>query len=231
MLHAGNVKYPVVLFDIDGTLLDTREFVLASFEFAFVSLGFAPPTREMLVPQIGRRLEDIYADFAGGEFADDLTEIHRSFQTANLNLAVAYEGVPETLASLDAEGVRMAAITSRSRRTSIHSLDRAGIGRFFDTVISAEDTPALKPDPAPLLAALEALGLTPDAGVAMVGDTAHDIQAGRAIGALTIAAAYGFHGDTVHEATPDVLINDIAELPAALGLPGPEPLPQARREP
>lgn len=219
MRHAVLVNYDVVIFDIDGTLLDTRDFVLSSFEYAFVALGFAPPTREVLTPHIGRPLEAIYADFAGDDFALDLTEIHRTFQTANLHLSKAFEGTAGVLAWLESRGVHMAAVTSRSRRTSLLTLDRAGIARFFDSVISAEDTTALKPDPAPLRAALKALDVQPGVHVAMIGDTAHDIEAGRAIGAFTIAATYGMHGDAVLKCGPDASIADIADLPALLDRP------------
>lgn len=208
-----------VLFDVDGTLLDTREFVLASFEFAFVNRGFAPPTRDMLIPQIGRKLQDIYADFAGTDMADELTEVHRDFQVNNLHLSQPYAGTEKTLEALQGAGYHLAAVTSRSRRTSVRTLELAGLFHYFGAVISAEDTPALKPDPAPLRAALQALGL--DGGfVAMVGDTKHDIRAGRAIGATTVGVLYGFGGETVRNAHPDYVAHDVGELPGILGSSG-----------
>ncbi|MDZ7727866.1 MAG: HAD-IA family hydrolase [Dehalococcoidia bacterium] len=206
-----------VLFDVDGTLLDTREFVLASFEF--VSKGFAPPTRDVLIPHIGRKLQDIYADFAGADMADELTEVHRDFQVNNLHLSQPYAGTEEALEALHDAGYHLAAVTSRSRRTSVRTLELAGLFRFFGAVISAEDTPALKPDPAPLRAALERLGFH-GGFVAMVGDTEHDIRAGRAIGATTVGVLYGFGGDTVRDAMPDYVAKSVDELPHILGSSG-----------
>ncbi len=211
------MTYEAVLFDVDGTLLDTREYVMASFEYAFVALGFAPPTREVLTPEIGRPLEDIYADYCGREFADQLTEVHRSFQVENLHLSQPYEEVADVLERLAVSGLRMAAVTSRSRRTSQLTLDRAGIGRYFGVVISAEDVTALKPDPEPLRSALSWLGVEAGPKVAVVGDTAGDVRAGKAIGAFTVGATYGFHGERVLEAAPDASIGAIGELPGVLG--------------
>jgi pyrophosphatase PpaX len=212
------MPFPVVLFDVDGTLLDTREFVHAAFEHAFRQFGVEPPARDVLAPHIGRPLEQIYAEFGPPERAADLVEAHRSFQVENLHLSIIYPGTAEVLELLRAEGVQMAAVTSRSRRSSLATLELAGIAAYFEAVISAEDTPALKPDPAPLLLALARMGREPLPGKqAMVGDTHNDVDAGKAIGAFTVGATFGFHGADVAQAGPDALIHDIRELPAALG--------------
>lgn len=209
-----------ILFDIDGTILDTEEFVLRSFEFAFTAKGYVAPTRDVIRPHIGRPLEAIYADFALGGDADELTRTHRWFQTQNLRLSQPYPGARETLEALRAAGIRMAAVTSRSRLTSTTTLELAGVLEFFGAIVSAEDVTALKPDPEPMLAALAGLGLTPADAIAaaVVGDTHNDIGAGKAVGAFTVAATYGFHGEDVLEAAPDAVIRDIAELPGILGV-------------
>lgn len=215
------MPFPVVLFDIDGTLLDTREFVHAGFEHAFTVHGVQPPARHVLAPHIGRPLEQIYAEFGSPERVPELIEAHRSFQVNNLHLSVIYPGTAEVLERLRGEGVRMAAVTSRSRRSSISTLELAGIARYFETVISAEDTHVLKPDPAPLLLALGRMGCDPAPGQqAMVGDTHNDVDAGKAIGAFTVGVTFGFHGADVAHAEPDALIDDIRHLPAALGHAG-----------
>ena len=121
------------------------------------------------------------------------------------------------MAGLKERGIALAAVTSRSRRTSVESLEAAGVSRFFGAVVSAEDVPTLKPDPAPLRKALELLGRDIE-GAAMAGDTAADVVAGKALGMWTVAALYGFHGREVLASAPDTAIETIAELPAALGL-------------
>jgi HAD superfamily hydrolase (TIGR01509 family) len=206
-----------VLLDVDGTLLDTTEFILAAFERAFRQHARPCPAREELRAQVGRPLEGIYAGYCG-DLAAAMVECHRSFQEANLALARPFPGAAAALTRLRDAGLQLAAVTSRSRRTSVKTLELAGLAGFFDVIISAEDCPALKPDPAPFLLALRALGQVGDRA-AVVGDTPADILAGRAIGALTVAALYGFHGRALLAANPDAAIESVSDLPAALGVP------------
>lgn len=220
-----------LLLDLDGTVLDTREFIIASMIHTLEDHNIAGPSREdlrahfegldspevaWLLSLVGLPLEEIYARISGGDPAP-LVEAHRFFQEQNLELVTAFPGAHETLAGLRDAGVRIAAVTSRSERTSLRSLEGVGLASCFDAVVSAEDTPLLKPDPAPLRHALALLGADA-AGAAMAGDTAHDIIAGQAMGMRTVGATYGFGPDAVRAANPDALIDSIAELPAALGI-------------
>lgn len=216
MIDAMPPSIRTLLLDIDGTVLDTREFVLTAFEHAFAHHDLACPARDELSLRVGQPLEAIYEAYCG-ELAAAIVESHRSFQERNLHLAAAFPGAAETLAGLRERGIALGAVTSRSRRTSVESLEVAGVAGFFDAVVSAEDVPSLKPDPAPLRKALELLGREID-GAAMAGDTAADVVAGRALGLWTVAALYGFHGREVLASDPDAAIEAIAELPAALGL-------------
>ncbi len=200
-----------VLFDVDGTLLDTTEFIFGAYEHACLELGVTFPGREWLALQIGRRLEDVYDDFAPAT-RDAMVESHRTFQSERLDLATPFPGAIETLTAIRDAGMRIAAVTSRSNRTSVDSLIVAGIDHFFDTVISAEDAAALKPDPAPLRTAMERLALSRECAI-MVGDSTHDVHAAHNYGIPVIAATYGFPGRTVLEANPTAHIDNIAELP------------------
>lgn len=206
-----------VLLDIDGTVLDTREFIFAAFEHAFLHHRLPPPPRDELSRHVGQReLLNIYSAFAE-EFAGAMTEMHRDFQGANLHLAVPYAGTAAALSRLAGAGLLLAAVTSRSARTSVKTLELNGLAGFFTTVVSAEDVARLKPHPDPLLVALGRIGCLPGSAV-MVGDTAADIEAGRAAGLYTVAATYGFQGPGVLESAPDAAIEDIGGLPGLLGL-------------
>ena len=205
-----------VLIDVDGTLLDTREFILRAFEHSIARHGLAYPGRAHMAAQVGLPLEEIYAAIHPN-LEPALVESHRSFQEENQHLAVAFPGTAETLARLRERGLQLAAVTSRSRRTSVRSLEVSGLIELFDAIVSAEDAAALKPDPAPLRHALAVLGAD-STGAVMVGDTAADILAGRALGIRTVGVTYGFGGRSVLEHAPDAVIEDIAELAAALGL-------------
>jgi pyrophosphatase PpaX len=207
-----------VLLDVDGTLLDSREFIFSAYEHALRRHGFDLPTREVLATWVGLPLDENYRIHGGDELVDALVEAHRSFQKANLHLSVPFPGTVDALETLRRHGVVLGAVTSRSRRTSVDTLERAGLARFFGVMVSAEDATALKPDPAPLRHALAVLGRA-SGGAAMVGDTVHDIDAGRALGIATIGATYGF-GRGIEAHAPDHIIASIAELPdAVFGLP------------
>ncbi|MEO9254209.1 MAG: HAD-IA family hydrolase, partial [Tepidiformaceae bacterium] len=158
--------------------------------------------------------EDIYAWMSVPDVRP-LVETHRAFQADNLALSVSFEGSAAALEALRDAGLKLAAVTSRSRRTSLLTLERAGLASYFDAIVSAEDGGGLKPDPAPLRHALALLGRD-TAGAAMVGDSPHDIAAGKALGLLTVGAIYGFHQSSVVDAQPDRIIAHISELPAAL---------------
>lgn len=206
-----------LLFDVDGTLLDTRELIYQAYEHATAALRLAPPDREWLRFQIGRELGAVYEDIAPGH-APELIALHRTFQAENVGLSVPFAGVEGTLAELRRAAFEMAVVTSRSGLTSVRTLELANIARFFPVTISAEDAPALKPDPAPLRVALERLG-RPAAGAVMIGDSVHDIHAAHALGIPAIAVTYGFPGAEILEHGADGSIDDIRDLPALLGLP------------
>lgn len=212
------VRPEIVLFDVDGTLLDTREFILGALEHSLATLGLPVPSRDLLAEAVGPPLEQIYRNLTGAAFPPALVEHHRAFQAANLGLSVPFPGVVEVLGRLASAGVTMAAVTSRSRLTSVRTLELAGIASVFATIVSFEDAPATKPDPAPLLVAIERSGGTAGRRVAMVGDTEYDIRAGQRIGAFTVAALYGFGAEAALAAGPDRAIHDITELPAVLNL-------------
>ena len=205
-----------ILLDIDGTLLDTERYILSAFRHAAGQHGLQLPPDSHMTANIGRPLDRIYAEL-GAKAADipQVIETHRIFQEENLHLVGAYLGADLALGALRSYGFALGAVTSRSRRTSSASLKHAGIGDHFSVIISAEDASALKPDPAPLRAALSSLGFLADAAI-MVGDTVHDIEAGKALGMRTIGASYGFGGAAMIDAGPTLTISSVRDLPRAV---------------
>jgi len=205
-------RLQAVLFDVDGTLLDTTEFIYGGFDFTLAAHGWPPTQRERYARVMGKPLERCYAELAPGCDAALLCETHRTWQSDNLHLSVPYPGAIDVLAQLRAAGLRLAAITSRSRRTSVHTLEQAVLAGLLNLILSYEDVSAIKPDPAPLLLALERLEVPPAAAL-MVGDTDADILAGRAAGVATVGVTYGFHGTAIIAHAPDATIDTIGDLP------------------
>ncbi len=204
-----------LLFDVDGTLLDTREFILQATEHALKTHGYTVPQRAELSKHVSKPLGKVYQDITGQAEVGELENTHREFQLANLHLSVPFLNTVETLKTLKERGYRMAIVTTRSRKTSVKTLELAGVDIFFDTIISKEDTPAVKPDPTPLLKALEQLGCTPAEAI-MIGDSELDVQAGKNAGTQTVRVTYGFHTEHLHDPKPDYIIDEIGKLTTIL---------------
>jgi len=200
-----------LLFDIDGTVLDTTDFIILATEHALLTHGLSTPPRAAIASEVGKPFNIFYESLTGIKENQFLQDTHRQFQRSNLHLSKLYPNSIETLTELKARGIKLAAVTTRSRITSLDTLRLAGTLDFWDTIVSGEDAPAVKPDPSPLFLALERLGIEPGAA-AMIGDSHFDIQAGINAGTKTVRATYGFHQDHLHEPEPDYFINDIKEL-------------------
>lgn len=203
-----------LLCDIDGTILDTSEFIFQATEHALSSLKYAVPERSFIGKFVGIPFLEYYKKLVGGDKdanMEKLMEIHREFQRSNFQLAKLFRNTAETLRQLKKKGYRLAAVTSRSKITSKQTLIDAGIADLFEIIISAEDTKDLKPHPAPLLKALKHMKVAPKNAV-MIGDSYLDVEAGKNAGTRTIRATYGFHKDNLHNPEPDFFIDDISDL-------------------
>jgi pyrophosphatase PpaX len=200
-----------VLFDIDGTLLDTFDFIYGAYEYTFDIHGIPPHSHDEISHRMGGPLPEVYAAMAPGCDALALTETHRQFQEQNLHLAKLFPDTLNVLETLTQRGFKLAAITTRSIRTSVLSLEQNGIAGYFDVVISEEDVLRHKPDPEPIFKALRILNIEP-ADAIMVGDTSADIMAGKNAGTKTVAALYGFGGERLRKLEPDYAIVELKEL-------------------
>lgn len=206
-------KIKAIVSDVDRTLLDTEQFIFQAFLYTLSKYSLPPITREELNVLMGKSLEVCYETFAPNLPNKDLTETHRLFQLQNLHLATPFPNTLSTLKRLHDQGVKIAAVTTRSRRTSEKTLQLAGLMPYLTTVISQEDIPPteLKPHPRPILLALERMTITPSDAI-MIGDANEDIEAGKRAGTKTIGVTYGSLGKLISESRPDYTIDDIAEL-------------------
>jgi len=203
--------FKAVLFDVDGTLLDTAEFIFQAFEFALDKYGYPPKSRNEFSKLIGKPLDYNYSVLAPGSDVELLSKTHRDFQLSHLDLAKAYPSTIETLEELRAANLRIAAVTTRSRMSTIETLKLCKLSQYMDYVVAYEDVINAKPDPEPVCKALNYLGIEPFNAV-MAGDSDADVMAGKNAGTTTIGATYGFHGARIADSNPDYLINSINEV-------------------
>ncbi len=205
-------KITTLLFDIDGTVLDTKEFILQPTEHVLKSFGYPVPERSVMEKLVGLPFPEYYAGLVGKDKdTEKFMDAHREFQRSNFHLAQIFPTALETLQKLKQKGYRLAAVTSRSNKTSTQTMVDAKVFDLFEVVLSKEDTENLKPHPEPLLKALKHMKEAPEMAV-MIGDSHLDIEAGKNAGTKTIRAKYGFHVDNLHEPAPDFFIDDISDL-------------------
>ncbi len=210
-------RFAAALFDVDGTLLDSTDYVIGAIEHVLRLHGRTPPLRTEIGIVLGPALADCYRVLAPGLDASVLCAEHRAWQKERVQTMAIhpYPHAINTLRTLRAAGVRCGAVTARSKVSSLGTLENAGFGGLLEVTLSAEDTPRTKPHPDTLLLALKLMELSPAEAV-YVGDTESDILAGRAAGMVTVGVTYGFFGEAIAASKPDHLIGDIAELTSLL---------------
>ncbi len=191
-----------VLFDLDGTLVDTIPLIIACYRhtLAVHTPGYDPGER-VIIGNLGRSLEAILCDYARAagvanpaEMARAMVETYRAFQRVHLPLLIRpYDGIREALLGLRARGLTLGVVTSKVEWAARETYERYGIGEFLSVAVFHDDTERHKPDPEPLLLAAEKGGLDISRTV-YVGDSVHDMAAGKAAGMRTIGALWGPSG-------------------------------------
>jgi phosphoglycolate phosphatase len=211
----------LIVFDVDGTLIDSQAHILAAMEHAFGASGYPLPPRAAVLGIVGLSLPEAVArlvpDLPAAVRAGIVEAYKASFgQLRAETLSPLYPGAAGALAALAARPrVILGVATGKSRRGLTHVLAAHGLDRLFATTQVADDHPS-KPHPSMLLAALADTGTAAGRAV-MIGDTTYDIAMGRAAGMATIGVGWGYHpaGDLV-AAGADRLIDGFADLVPAL---------------
>jgi pyrophosphatase PpaX len=209
-------RFPVVLFDLDGTLADTIPLIVASYQHAFRTVLAEEIEETRARAWIGRPLLPALLE-ESPEHGHELDRVYREWNLANTaRLIQRYPGVPQLLADLIAAGVTCAVATSKRRETARIALHSVGIDHLVDVVAGLEDTTAHKPAPDPLLHAAAALGVSA-ADCVYVGDATVDVIAARAAGMAAVAVTWGAgERDALLAAGPDLLVDTVPDLAAYL---------------
>jgi phosphoglycolate phosphatase len=213
----------LVVFDVDGTLVDSQHHLLAAMRFAFGSAGLPLPEREAALGVVGLSLPQAMAALVPHLGPAEVEALVAHYRTSFIEQRAGADGVPPLYPGARAALERLAArpetligvATGKARRGLDHILAAHGLAGRFATLQTADGHPS-KPDPSMLLAALAESGVEPGRA-AMVGDTEYDIAMGRAAGMRTVGVAWGYHPPArLVAAGADVVIRDFADLDAAL---------------
>jgi phosphoglycolate phosphatase len=215
-----------VVFDLDGTLVDSRADIAAAANHTLAHCGFAELTMDRISGFVGDGARWLMSRASGLAYDDShldaLVDRFVAYYTAHP--AEATLPLPHVVDALSAlRELPLAVCTNKPRPTAEAVLDRLGLSARFETLVAGGDLPKLKPDPLPLVAIARRLGRSP-AELVMVGDGPQDVLCGRRAGAFTI----GVQGPMLplaqlEDAHPDAIVNNLLKLPAVLASWGWEP--------
>ncbi|QPA30650.1 pyrophosphatase PpaX [Thermaerobacillus caldiproteolyticus] len=207
-----------VLFDLDGTLIDTNELIIQSFLHTLEMYYPGKYKREDVLPFIGPPLYDTFVAL-DEERVQEMIDTYRAFNHAQHDALIKeYETVYETIQTLHAKGFKLGVVTTKIHSTALMGLKRTKLDSFFHCVIGLDDVKKAKPDPEPIFKALSVLQSTPEETV-MVGDNYHDILAGKHAGTKTAGVAWTIKGrEYLEQYEPDFMLEKMSDLLNILGV-------------
>ena len=213
----GTITVKLVIFDFDGTLVDSRKLILESNRVVFGQFGLVPPSEEASFALVGMSLDLVLLKLAGPEapvekmlaaYRDVLPVLRADAAFAD----VPFDGAADLLAALAKhEDVRLGIATAHASHAIVPALERFGWRGYFHTVQTADKAPS-KPHPGMVLQALSETGVAAEDAI-MVGDTAFDIEMARAACVRSVAVSWGYHSaDRLHAAGASRVVKDMNEL-------------------
>lgn len=217
MENSRKRRIDTVLFDFDGTLMDTNDVILESWQYTFEQLRGHRTDTKTLLATFGEPLKMTMYNFFGGteEDVDRNVEIYRSYQKEYfLDMIHLFPGVYEMLKDVRGAGFKTALVTSRLKPTTYQGIEKFGIEEFFDAVITADDVTKHKPDPEPILITLEKLGSRAENAV-MFGDTKQDILCAKNAGVTSVLVDWSMaipKGTASEEYEPDFCLESPEKL-------------------
>ena len=211
-------KIDTVLFDLDGTLIDTNELIISSFLHTMESYFPGQYQREDVLPFLGPTLQESFEPLNPTRYEEMITT-YRTFNLANHDLLVKrFEGVYETVRTLKENNFHLAIVTTKRLDVAQMGLKLTGLDEYFDVVVALDHVEKTKPDPEPLLKALELLNSSPERAM-MVGDNYHDILGGKNAGTKTVGVAWSIKGKAhLEEYKPDYILDTMADILPILGV-------------
>ena len=211
------LRYRAVLFDLDGTLIDSSVDIVASVRYALRMIDERePPGAEEILQEVGKPLELIVRNLG---YAVDASRAGLFVDTYRAHYAehfsdhtMLYPGVKEMLGEVRNAGAKLALVTTKHQTQADFTIAHYQLGQFFDYVHGYLDGRRHKPDPEPAQIATARIGIHPRDTI-MVGDSEFDIETGRAAGTATCAVTYGFRPvQMLRCLRPDFIVSNPADI-------------------
>lgn len=212
------MKINTLLFDLDGTLINTNELIIESFLHTLNKYYPDKYKREDVFPFIGPTLYETFESI-NPEKMEEMVQVYRKFNHEQHDkLVTEFETVFETIQILKEKGFKLGIVTTKIRTTVNMGLKLTKLDQFFDVVVTLDDVEHAKPNPEPIFKALEQLDAKPEEAI-MVGDNHHDIGAGKNAGTKTAGVAWSIKGrDYIESFQPDYVLDKMSDLLAIVGV-------------
>ncbi|HRI71613.1 MAG TPA: HAD-IA family hydrolase [Polyangium sp.] len=207
-------RYSTVLFDLDGTLLDSTRLILDSFHHTFAAHGLPAQSDEAFLAGVGTPLRVEFAKYCNR--AEDIEAMIATYREYNFQhhdrMVSAFPGALACVRALAHAKVRLGIVTSKGRHGAKIGLDALMLRDVFEVLVCAEDVTKHKPDPEPVLHALEKLGVRPSETI-FIGDSVHDMRSGRGAQVATGAALWGpFARQSLVQTEPTFFLESFADV-------------------
>lgn len=201
-----------ILFDLDGTLINTNKLIMESFKHAFKKHSNLEIEEEKIIRFFGEPLKESMKSVDPDNSEELIVHFKEFNEAMHDELAEEYDRVEEAVKALKDRGIKLGVVTSKRRIMTERSLKLIGLYDFMDVVITPEDTDKHKPNSEPLLLACKKLNLSPEE-VIMVGDSIYDVQCGKNAGSKTCIVTYSlFSLDELKSYNPEYIIDNLTEL-------------------
>ncbi|MCK8489620.1 pyrophosphatase PpaX [Paenibacillus sp. MBLB2552] len=207
-----------VLFDLDGTIINTNELIITTFEHVIEKNGLKPHTREEIIPHMGMTLEHQLQIFSGRQDVADLVADYRKYNRERHDELIRdFPHVKEVISKLHDRGITIGIVTTKIKETTLLALNMFGFKPYMKAIVTVEDVKHPKPHPEPILTALRELNADP-ARTLMVGDSAADLQCAKAAGVQAAGVAWSLKGEAMlRKYDPDYILQDMTDLYGILG--------------
>jgi pyrophosphatase PpaX len=203
-----------VLFDLDGTLIDSVRLILDSYHHTLARHGLPPRSDADWLKGVGTPLSAQFSEWRDSpEVLEAMIATYREYNLKHHDRMVTiYPGVIEAVRDVKAAGIQTGLVTSKNRQGALRGLKLVGLDALMDVMVCADEVTNPKPHPEPVEKAVRLLGADP-ASTVYVGDSVHDMQSGRAAGVKTAAALWGpFGKEYLAAAGPDYWLETPADL-------------------
>ncbi|PEL08183.1 pyrophosphatase PpaX [Bacillus sp. AFS017336] len=212
------MKINTILFDLDGTLINTNELIIASFLHTLNKFYPDQYKREHVIPFMGPTLTESFSTVDEGRVDELISEYRRFNMEMHDEFVEEYETVYETIETLHRLGYKIGIVTTKARNVVEMGLSFGRLKQFFDIVVTIDDVQNAKPHPEPIQLALKKLNSIPEESL-MVGDNYHDIEGGKNAGTETAGVAWSLKGkEFLATYKPDFMLEKMSDILSILGI-------------